>query len=103
MNPRFPARLSLASKETSYPIAKVATKLVVGYLLDEIRNNCVPTTPAAFKPVVDYAVIRILRFEFEKFNETDCELSASMKSVREVKKERHTFVFKSVFMSKSAC
>uniref|UniRef100_A0A0N4TZW9 Uncharacterized protein n=1 Tax=Brugia pahangi TaxID=6280 RepID=A0A0N4TZW9_BRUPA len=73
-------------KGNKYPIAKVATKLVVDYLLDEIRNNCVSTTPAAFKPVVDYVVI----------SGTDCELSASMKSVGEVKKEKHTFVFKSV-------
>ncbi|CCF78481.1 carbamoyl phosphate synthase large subunit [Wolbachia endosymbiont of Onchocerca ochengi] len=91
MNPRVSRSSALASKATGYPIAKVATKLAIGYSLDEIRNDCAPTIPAAFEPVVDYIVTKIPRFEFEKFKGTDCELSTSMKSVGEVMSIGRTF------------
>ncbi|WCR58355.1 carbamoyl-phosphate synthase large subunit [Wolbachia endosymbiont of Ctenocephalides felis wCfeJ] len=91
MNPRVSRSSALASKATGYPIAKVATKLAVGYSLDEIRNDCAPIIPAAFEPVVDYIVTKIPRFEFEKFKGTDCELSTSMKSVGEVMSIGRTF------------
>ncbi|MCM1001173.1 MAG: carbamoyl-phosphate synthase large subunit [Wolbachia endosymbiont of Melophagus ovinus] len=91
MNPRVSRSSALASKATGYPIAKVATKLAVGYSLDEIRNDCAPIIPAAFEPVVDYIVTKIPRFEFEKFKGTNCELSTSMKSVGEVMSIGRTF------------
>lgn len=91
MNPRVSRSSALASKATGYPIAKVATKLAIGYSLDEIRNDCAPTIPAAFEPVIDYVVTKIPRFEFEKFKGTDCELSTSMKSVGEVMSIGRTF------------
>ncbi|NSM56680.1 carbamoyl-phosphate synthase large subunit [Wolbachia endosymbiont of Atemnus politus] len=91
MNPRVSRSSALASKATGYPIAKVATKLAVGYSLDEIRNDCAPIIPAAFEPVVDYIVTKVPRFEFEKFKGTDCELSTSMKSVGEVMSIGRTF------------
>ncbi|QKX02194.1 carbamoyl-phosphate synthase large subunit [Wolbachia endosymbiont of Dirofilaria (Dirofilaria) immitis] len=91
MNPRVSRSSALASKATGYPIAKVATKLAIGYSLDEIRNDCAPTIPAAFEPVVDYVVTKVPRFEFEKFKGTDCELSTSMKSVGEVMSIGRTF------------
>ncbi|QKX02931.1 carbamoyl-phosphate synthase large subunit [Wolbachia endosymbiont of Litomosoides sigmodontis] len=91
MNPRVSRSSALASKATGYPIAKIATKLAVGYSLDEIRNNCTPTIPAAFEPVVDYVVTKVPRFDFEKFKGTDCELSTSMKSVGEVMSIGRTF------------
>lgn len=84
MNPRVSRSSALASKATGFPIAKVATKLAVGYLLNEIRNDCAPVIPASFEPVIDYVVTKIPRFEFEKFQGTSCELSTSMKSVGEV-------------------
>lgn len=84
MNPRVSRSSALASKATGYPIAKVVTKLAIGYSLDEIRNDCAPIIPAAFEPVIDYIVTKIPRFEFEKFKGTNCELSTSMKSVGEV-------------------
>ncbi|MFP3025385.1 MAG: carbamoyl phosphate synthase large subunit, partial [Wolbachia sp.] len=76
---------------TGYPIAKVVTKLAIGYSLDEIRNDCAPVIPAAFEPVIDYIVTKIPRFEFEKFKGTNCELSTSMKSVGEVMSIGRTF------------
>ncbi|MDD9336342.1 MAG: carbamoyl-phosphate synthase large subunit [Wolbachia sp.] len=91
MNPRVSRSSALASKATGYPIAKVATKLAIGYSLDEIRDDCVPVIPAAFEPVIDYIVTKIPRFEFEKFNGTNCELSTSMKSVGEVMSIGRTF------------
>ncbi|MCA4774422.1 carbamoyl-phosphate synthase large subunit [Wolbachia endosymbiont of Mansonella perstans] len=91
MNPRVSRSSALASKATGYPIAKVATKLAVGYSLEEIRNDCAPIIPAAFEPVVDYIVTKIPRFEFEKFKGTNCELSTSMKSVGEVMSIGRTF------------
>ncbi|MFP3019887.1 MAG: carbamoyl-phosphate synthase large subunit [Wolbachia sp.] len=91
MNPRVSRSSALASKATGYPIAKVVTKLAIGYSLDEIRNDCVPVIPAAFEPVIDYIVTKIPRFEFEKFKGTNCELSTSMKSVGEVMSIGRTF------------
>ncbi|MGL9725459.1 MAG: carbamoyl-phosphate synthase large subunit [Wolbachia sp.] len=91
MNPRVSRSSALASKATGYPIAKVATKLAIGYSLDEIRNDCALTISAAFEPVIDYVVTKIPRFEFEKFKGTDCELSTSMKSVGEVMSIGRTF------------
>lgn len=91
MNPRVSRSSALASKATGYPIAKVATKLAIGYSLDEIRNDCAPTIPAAFEPVIDYIVTKIPRFKFEKFKGTNCELSTSMKSVGEAMSIGRTF------------
>ncbi|APR98269.1 carbamoyl-phosphate synthase large subunit [Wolbachia endosymbiont of Folsomia candida] len=91
MNPRVSRSSALASKATGYPIAKIATKLAIGYSLDEIRNDCAPIIPAAFEPVIDYIVTKIPRFEFEKFKGTNCELSTSMKSVGEVMSIGRTF------------
>ncbi|MDG7056490.1 MAG: carbamoyl-phosphate synthase large subunit [Wolbachia endosymbiont of Meromenopon meropis] len=91
MNPRVSRSSALASKATGYPIAKVATKLAVGYSLDEIHNDCAPTISAAFEPVIDYIVTKIPRFEFEKFKGTNYELSTSMKSVGEVMSIGRTF------------
>ncbi|WP_174516752.1 carbamoyl-phosphate synthase large subunit [Wolbachia endosymbiont of Cardiocondyla obscurior] len=91
MNPRVSRSSALASKATGYPIAKVVTKLAIGYSLDEIRNDCAPIIPAAFEPVIDYIVTKIPRFEFEKFKGKNCELSTSMKSVGEVMSIGRTF------------
>ncbi|WP_353284722.1 carbamoyl-phosphate synthase large subunit [Wolbachia endosymbiont (group A) of Lasioglossum fulvicorne] len=91
MNPRVSRSSALASKATGYPIAKVVTKLAIGYSLDEIRNDCAPIIPAAFEPVIDYIVTKIPRFEFEKFKGTNCKLSTSMKSVGEVMSIGRTF------------
>ncbi|OAB81992.1 carbamoyl phosphate synthase large subunit [Wolbachia endosymbiont of Laodelphax striatellus] len=91
MNPRVSRSSALASKATGYPIAKVVTKLAIGYSLDEIRNDCAPVIPAAFEPAIDYIVTKIPRFEFEKFKGTNCELSTSMKSVGEVMSIGRTF------------
>ncbi|MDN5247854.1 MAG: carbamoyl-phosphate synthase large subunit [Wolbachia endosymbiont of Tyrophagus putrescentiae] len=91
MNPRVSRSSALASKATGFPIAKVATKLAIGYSLDEIRNDCAPIIPASFEPAIDYIVTKIPRFEFEKFKGTNCELSTSMKSVGEVMSIGRTF------------
>lgn len=91
MNPRVSRSSALASKATGFPIAKVATKLAIGYLLDEIRNDCATIIPASFEPAIDYIVTKIPRFEFEKFKGTNCELSTSMKSVGEVMSIGRTF------------
>ncbi len=81
-----PARLpqsALASKATGFPIAKIAAKLAVGYTLDELANDITRTTPASFEPTIDYVVVKIPRFTFEKFPGTPALLSTSMKSVGE--------------------
>ena len=83
MNPRVSRSSALASKATGFPIAKVAAKLAVGYTLDELRNDITKETPASFEPVIDYVVIKIPRFTFEKFPGTPALLSTSMKSVGE--------------------
>jgi carbamoyl-phosphate synthase large subunit len=83
MNPRVSRSSALASKATGFPIAKIAAKLAVGYTLDELKNDITKSTPAAFEPTIDYVVIKIPRFTFEKFPGTPALLSTSMKSVGE--------------------
>ena len=83
MNPRVSRSSALASKATGYPIAKVAAKLAVGYMLDEIPNDLTGTTPASFEPTLDYVVVKFPRFAFEKFPGADTTLGTQMKSVGE--------------------
>ncbi|MEE6310204.1 carbamoyl-phosphate synthase large subunit [Plantactinospora veratri] len=83
MNPRVSRSSALASKATGFPIAKIAAKLAVGYTLDEIPNDITLKTPAAFEPTLDYVVVKIPRFAFEKFPAADKELTTTMKSVGE--------------------
>jgi carbamoyl-phosphate synthase large subunit len=83
MNPRVSRSSALASKATGFPIAKIAAKLAVGYTLDELQNDITKVTPASFEPTIDYVVIKIPRFTFEKFPGTPALLSTSMKSVGE--------------------
>ena len=84
MNPRVSRSSALASKATGYPIAKIAAKLAVGYTLDELPNDITRHTPASFEPTLDYVVVKIPRFTFEKFPQTSPELGTQMKSVGEV-------------------
>jgi carbamoyl-phosphate synthase large subunit len=91
MNPRVSRSSALASKATGYPIAKVAAKLAVGYLLDEIPNDLTKTTPASFEPTLDYVVVKFPRFAFEKFPGADRTLGTQMKSVGEVMGIGRTF------------
>ncbi|NBQ74427.1 MAG: carbamoyl-phosphate synthase large subunit [Acetobacteraceae bacterium] len=83
MNPRVSRSSALASKATGFPIAKVAAKLAVGYTLDELANDITQVTPASFEPTIDYVVVKIPRFTFEKFPGTPATLTTSMKSVGE--------------------
>ena len=83
MNPRVSRSSALASKATGFPIAKVAAKLAVGYTLDELQNDITRVTPASFEPTIDYVVVKIPRFTFEKFPGTPATLTTSMKSVGE--------------------
>lgn len=83
MNPRVSRSSALASKATGFPIAKIAAKLAIGYTLDEIPNDITLKTPAAFEPALDYVVVKIPRFAFEKFPGADTELTTTMKSVGE--------------------
>jgi carbamoyl-phosphate synthase large subunit len=83
MNPRVSRSSALASKATGFPIAKIAAKLAVGYTLDELANDITRVTPASFEPAIDYVVVKIPRFTFEKFPGTPALLSTSMKSVGE--------------------
>ncbi len=83
MNPRVSRSSALASKATGFPIAKIAAKLAIGYTLDEIPNDITRQTPAAFEPSLDYVVVKIPRFAFEKFPGADPELTTTMKSVGE--------------------
>ena len=83
MNPRVSRSSALASKATGFPIAKIAARLAVGYTLDEIRNDITGETPAAFEPTLDYVVVKVPRFAFEKFPGADQELTTTMKSVGE--------------------
>ena len=83
MNPRVSRSSALASKATGFPIAKIATKLAVGYTLDELDNDITGVTPASFEPTIDYVVTKIPRFTFEKFPDTEPLLTTSMKSVGE--------------------
>ncbi|HEX7083286.1 MAG TPA: carbamoyl-phosphate synthase large subunit [Gaiellaceae bacterium] len=91
MNPRVSRSSALASKATGYPIAKVAAKLAVGYTLDEIPNDLTGTTPASFEPTLDYVVVKIPRFAFEKFPRADRTLGTQMKSVGETMGIGRTF------------
>jgi carbamoyl-phosphate synthase large subunit len=83
MNPRVSRSSALASKATGFPIAKIAAKLAVGYTLDELANDITMVTPASFEPTIDYVVVKIPRFTFEKFPGTPALLTTSMKSVGE--------------------
>ena len=83
MNPRVSRSSALASKATGFPIAKIATRLAIGYTLDEIPNDITGQTPASFEPALDYVVVKIPRFAFEKFPGADTTLTTHMKSVGE--------------------
>jgi carbamoyl-phosphate synthase large subunit len=83
MNPRVSRSSALASKATGFPIAKIAARLAIGYTLDEIRNDITEETPASFEPTLDYVVVKVPRFAFEKFPGADPELTTHMKSVGE--------------------
>ncbi|MBU4033561.1 MAG: carbamoyl-phosphate synthase large subunit [Proteobacteria bacterium] len=91
MNPRVSRSSALASKATGFPIAKIAAKLAVGYTLDEIPNDITRETMAAFEPTIDYCVVKIPRFTFEKFPEADDFLTTAMKSVGETMAFGRTF------------
>jgi len=83
MNPRVSRSSALASKATGFPIAKIAAKLAIGYTLDEIPNDITKVTPASFEPTLDYIVVKVPRFAFEKFPAADATLTTTMKSVGE--------------------
>lgn len=83
MNPRVSRSSALASKATGFPIAKIAAKLAIGYRLDEIPNDITKVTPASFEPTLDYVVVKVPRFAFEKFPAADATLTTTMKSVGE--------------------
>jgi carbamoyl-phosphate synthase large subunit len=96
MNPRVSRSSALASKATGFPIAKIAARLAVGYALEEIPNDITRRTPASFEPTIDYAVVKIPRFAFEKFPFVEGSLTTQMKSVGEVMAIGRTF--KQAFM-----
>src|SRR2546429_4159997 len=83
MNPRVSRSSAHASKATGFPSAKIAALLAVGYRLDEIANDITGETPASFEPTLDYVVVKVPRFAFEKFSEADPRLTSTMKSVGE--------------------
>ncbi|HYP73212.1 MAG TPA: carbamoyl-phosphate synthase large subunit, partial [Microbacterium sp.] len=83
MNPRVSRSSALASKATGFPIAKLAAKLAIGYRLDEVPNDITQATPASFEPTLDYVVVKVPRFNFEKFPNADVTLTTTMKSVGE--------------------
>jgi carbamoyl-phosphate synthase large subunit len=91
MNPRVSRSSALASKATGFPIAKIAALLAIGYRLDEIQNDITKVTPACFEPVIDYVVVKIPRWAFEKFRGADPRLGTQMKSVGEVMAMGRTF------------
>ncbi|MEZ4413627.1 MAG: carbamoyl-phosphate synthase large subunit [Gemmatimonadales bacterium] len=91
MNPRVSRSSALASKATGFPIARIGAKLAVGYRLDELQNDITKTTPASFEPVLDYVVVKVPRFAFEKFPTADATLTTQMKSVGEVMSIGRTF------------
>jgi carbamoyl-phosphate synthase large subunit len=91
MNPRVSRSSALASKATGFPIAKIAAKLAVGYTLDEIPNDITKETPASFEPTIDYCVVKIPRWDFEKFKGVDDTLGVQMKSVGEAMAIGRTF------------
>lgn len=92
MNPRVSRSSALASKATGFPIAKIAAKLAIGYTLDEIRNDITGETPACFEPTLDYVVVKVPRFAFEKFPGADPTLTTTMKSVGEAMSLGRNFV-----------
>ena len=96
MNPRVSRSSALASKATGFPIAKIAAKLALGYHLDEIPNDITRLTPASFEPTIDYVVVKVPRWAFEKFPRADRTLTTQMKSVGEVMAIGRTF--KEAFM-----
>ncbi|HEX4562663.1 MAG TPA: carbamoyl-phosphate synthase large subunit, partial [Gemmatimonadales bacterium] len=91
MNPRVSRSSALASKATGFPIARIGAKLAVGYTLDELPNDITRTTPASFEPVLDYVVVKVPRFAFEKFPRADFHLTTQMKSVGEAMAIGRTF------------
>ncbi|MEM4702013.1 MAG: carbamoyl-phosphate synthase large subunit, partial [Archaeoglobaceae archaeon] len=91
MNPRVSRSSALASKATGFPIAKIAAKLAIGYTLDEIPNDITKETPASFEPSIDYVVVKVPRFAFDKFPTADQTLGTQMKSVGEVMAIGRTF------------
>ncbi|PYO39491.1 MAG: carbamoyl phosphate synthase large subunit [Gemmatimonadetes bacterium] len=91
MNPRVSRSSALASKATGFPIARIGTKLAVGFTLDELPNDITRTTPASFEPVLDYVVVKVPRFAFEKFPRADFRLTTQMKSVGEAMAIGRTF------------
>src|SRR5213075_38169 len=91
MNPRVSRSSALASKATGFPIAKIAAKLAVGYTLDEVKNDITRETPASFEPTIDYVVVKVPRFAFEKFPGADASLTTQMKSVGEAMGIGRTF------------
>src|SRR3979490_3268910 len=91
MNPRVSRSSALASKAPGFPIAKIAAKLAVGYTLDEIKNDITRETPASFEPTIDYCVVKVPRFTFEKFPHADPTLTTQMKSVGEAMAIGRTF------------
>ncbi len=91
MNPRVSRSSALASKATGYPIAKIAAKLALGYRLDELKNDITRDTPASFEPTIDYVVVKIPRFNFEKFPNANRTLNTQMRSVGEVMAIGRTF------------
>src|SRR6267378_1361706 len=91
MNPRVSRSSALASKATGFPIAKIAAKLAVGYTLNEIQNDITRVTPASFEPAIDYVVVKIPRWAFEKFRDANPSLGTQMKSVGEVMAIGRTF------------
>ena len=91
MNPRVSRSSALASKATGFPIAKIAAKLAVGYTLDELKNDITRETPACFEPSIDYCVVKVPRFTFEKFPQADQTLTTQMKSVGEAMAIGRTF------------
>src|SRR6184192_2123078 len=91
MNPRVSRSSALASKATGFPIAKIAAKLAVGYTLDEIKNDITRETPACFEPTIDYCVVKVPKWQFEKFPQADATLTTRMKSVGEAMAIGRTF------------
>ena len=107
MNPRVSRSSALASKATGFPIAKIAAKLALGYRLDEIPNDITRLTPASFEPTIDYVVVKVPRWAFEKFPQADRTLTTQMKSVGEAMAIGRTFkeaflkAFRSLELGKS--
>src|SRR5690606_15658650 len=92
INPRVSRSSALASKATGYPIAKIAAKLAIGYNLDELQNQITKTTSAYFEPTLDYVIVKIPRFNFDKFKGANKELGLQMKAVGEVMAIGRTFI-----------